>query len=537
MKYQNPIIPGFHPDPSICRVGEDYYIANSSFEFLPGLPVFHSRDLLHWQQIGHCLTRPEQMQFANCCHNGGIFAPTIRYHQGTFYLVTTNVTREGALAPNGSGNFIITAHDAAGPWSDPLWVKQGGIDPSLFWDTDGKVYFTSTMPAEGADGAMINGIYQAEIDPDSGELLTESKIISYGCGGRYAEGPHIYKKDDNYYLLLAEGGTEFGHMVTISRSKSVWGPFEACPHNPILTASQEYDPSQAGIGHADLVEAHDGNWWIVFLCYRLSENYYHHMGRETAIAPMEWVEGWPVVNGGKTPQEEMETDRIPFAHTTAGQEDERDIYGNTSFRTDFSGEDLGMAWNSFRQHFEGYSMVKNPGCLTLMGSQHTLNENATPAFIGRRIDNFEFRAETKLDFEPQEEGEESGLAIAHNPHGHYEFVIAKKNGVKKAVVRKTVFDMVVESESTELPEGPVQLQIIADRYDVIFSIGQGSSYSEIGRGLIKMLSSEVVGGCIGTYIGMYASGNGKPMKTEAKYQWFDYEHLPKKPKRAMFFAE
>ncbi|MDR4946752.1 glycoside hydrolase family 43 protein [Neobacillus cucumis] len=527
MQFKNPIIPGFHPDPSICRVGEDYYIVTSSFEFLPGLPIFHSKDLINWKQIGHCLTRPEQMEFPNCMSTGGIFAPTIRYHQGTFYVVSTNVYHEGAMAPGGSGNFIVTATDPAGEWSSPIWVSQGGIDPSLFWDDDGKVYFTSTIPALNEVGNLVNAIWQAEINPDTGELLTESKIISYGCGGRFAEGPHIYKKDGYYYLLLAEGGTEFGHMETISRSKSIWGPFENCPHNPILTASQENDPTLAATGHADLVEAHDGSWWVVFLCYRLSENYYHHMGRETSIAPVQWIDGWPVIYDGKTPQVMMEAECLP----------QKSIMDETPIRTHFAGQELGLEWNFIRTYYNGFSVTDHPGYLTLKGNAATLSDKATPAFIGRRIDNFEFRAETLIGFEPEKDGEEAGIAIAHTTGAHYEFVLTKKDGVKKALVRKTLFDMTTETYYQINSEGPAHLQIIGDRYDVIFNIMIDGTYIEVGRGLVKLLSSEMAGGCLGTYVGMYASGNGKEMTTGAKYEWFDYERLPEKEKKPMFFSE
>lgn len=541
MNYENPIIKGFHPDPSICKVGKDYYIVTSSFEFLPGVPIFHSKDLVHWKQIGHCITRAEQMEFTNCYHNAGIFAPTLRYHEGIFYMTTTNVAREGAFAPEGSGNFIMTALRPEGPWSNPKWVDQGGIDPSLFWDEDGKVYFTSTKHATNTEGEMINAIYQAEINPDTGELLSESRIISYGCGGRFAEAPHVYKKDGYYYLLLAEGGTEFGHMVTVSRSTSIWGPFKPCPKNPILTASQSNDPSLAATGHGDLIEDHEGNWWMVFLCYRLSENYHHHMGRETAIAPVEWVDGWPVVNGGKVPGEYMEVDRKPLWDDEAYlvEVQSTDLYGNRSCRSEFQGEDLGMEWNFFREFLKEYSLSKNPGFLTLFGNSHTLNDKATPAFIGRRIENFEFRAQCSVDFEPMKENEEAGLAIAHNPNGHYEFVVTKRAGVKKVILRKTVYDMVVESEGVEAPtdSDSVQLQILGDRYDLIFSVKREDQYQEVGRGLVKLISSEVIGGCIGSYIGMYASGNGVKTENEAKFAWFDYEELPKKKKRGMFFEE
>ena len=188
--YKNPVIPGFHPDPSICRVGEDFYLVTSSFQYFPGVPVFHSKDLINWEQIGHCLTRPEQVNLNGASVWGGIFAPTIRYHEGVFYMITTNVTDKG--------NFLVHTTDPAGEWSDPIPIKQGGIDPSLYFE-DGKCYLVSNPD---------NYITLCQINPKTGEQLTESKRIRIGTGGRFPEGPHIYKKDNWYYLLISEGGTE-----------------------------------------------------------------------------------------------------------------------------------------------------------------------------------------------------------------------------------------------------------------------------------------------------------------------------------------
>ncbi|HZK62351.1 MAG TPA: glycoside hydrolase family 43 protein, partial [Anaerovoracaceae bacterium] len=219
--YRNPVIPGFHPDPSVCRVGNDYYLVTSTFEYFPGVPVFHSKDLVNWEQIGHCLTRESQLPLNKCRASGGIYAPTIRYHDGLFYMVVTNVS--------GGGNFYVTAKDPAGEWSKPFWVNQGGIDPTIFWDEDGKSYFMSN------GHQSTEGIVISEIDLKTGKRTTEPIAVWNGTGGRYPEAPHIYKKDGYYFLLIAEGGTEYGHKVTIARSKNIYGPYESAPGNPILT--------------------------------------------------------------------------------------------------------------------------------------------------------------------------------------------------------------------------------------------------------------------------------------------------------------
>lgn len=199
--YENPIIKGFNPDPSVCRAGDDYYLVTSSFQYFPGVPLYHSKDLVNWEQIGHVLSRESQLPLKEARSWNGIYAPTIRYNNGKFYMITTNVTS--------NGNFIVTATDPRGAWSEPILLDIPGIDPSLFWDDDGRCYYCGAA----------DGITFCEINPDTGEKLSTPKTIWYGTGGRYPEAPHIYKKDGWYYLMIAEGGTEFAHGVTIARSR------------------------------------------------------------------------------------------------------------------------------------------------------------------------------------------------------------------------------------------------------------------------------------------------------------------------------
>ena len=282
--YLNPVIPGFNPDPSICRVGNDYYVVNSTFHYFLGVPIYHSTDMVNWEQIGNVLTRDSQLPLNQASSWLGIYATTIRYHEGTFYMITTNV--------GNGGNFMVTATDPRGPWSEPIWLKQQGIDPSLYWE-DGHCYMVSN-PGDK--------IWLCEIDDKTGEQLTESVALWCGDGGRYPEAPHIYKKDGYYYLLISEGGTELAHSLTIARSKNIEGPYISNPANPIMTnCSQKGQVLQVqGTGHGDFVQAPDGSWWVAFLAYRNFGGSYHHLGRETYLAPVQWPEGgWPVVNGGE----------------------------------------------------------------------------------------------------------------------------------------------------------------------------------------------------------------------------------------------
>ena len=226
MRYHNPVIPGFYPDPSICKKGEDFYLVTSSFEFFPGVPVFHSTDLVNWKQIGHCLTRKTQLDLEGVPCSKGIYAPTIRYnpYDDLFYMVTTNV-RKG-------GNFYVTAKTCSGEWSEPVWVEQGGIDPSLFFDDDGSAHFISN--ARDRNVAM-SGFHCAPIDLQTGKFLKPAVPLWGGTGGSAPEAPHLYKIKGWYYQMIAEGGTELGHMETIARSRELYGTYEPCPYNPILT--------------------------------------------------------------------------------------------------------------------------------------------------------------------------------------------------------------------------------------------------------------------------------------------------------------
>ena len=267
--YANPVIPGTTPDPSAVRVGDDYYLVTSSFEYFPGVPLYHSRDLVHWRQLGHVLSRDAQLPLRGIPSSQGIYAPTIRHHDGTYYVVTTNM--------QGGGSFYVKATAPTGPWSDPIFVREGEftMDPSLFFDDDGKVYYTRH------GGGREGGIYQAEIDVATGVLRAPARLVWKGTGDIWPEGPHLYKVDGTYYLMISEGGTSYEHMVTVARAKSPWGPFEPAPRNPILTHRFLPEHPLQATGHADLLQTPEGRFWLVLLGIRPSTPRRHHLGRET----------------------------------------------------------------------------------------------------------------------------------------------------------------------------------------------------------------------------------------------------------------
>ncbi|MFK0287548.1 family 43 glycosylhydrolase [Streptomyces sp. NPDC090499] len=285
-----PVVPGFYPDPTVCRVGRDYYLAHSSFEYFPGVPLFHSRDLVSWTQLGNILDRRSQFRRGDARPSTGIYGSTLRHHDGRFWFITTNMSDFRA------GQLLVHAEDPRGPWSEPVFVPAAvGIDPDLCWDGD-RCYLTWNA----LDFEHPQQILQAPLDPHSGRLLAPPYPVWQGSGMPAAEGPHLHRIGSTWYLFLAEGGTERGHCATVARAPHPWGPFEPCPHNPVLTRRSSVHPVQ-NAGHADLVEAPDGSWAAVYLGVRPrgSTPGFHVLGRETFLAGVEWTDGWPVLDEGK----------------------------------------------------------------------------------------------------------------------------------------------------------------------------------------------------------------------------------------------
>lgn len=497
MKYKNPVLPGFYPDPSVCRAGNDFYLVTSSFEYFPGVPIFHSRDLVNWKQIGHVLDRKSQLPLVNAQCYSGIYAPTIRYYEGTFYMTTTNTS--------GVKNFIVTAKSPEGPWSEPIPVAQEGIDPSLLFDADGSVYYTT------AGG----GALQSKIDVKTGKLLSKPKLIWKGTGGRYPEAPHLYLINGWYYLMLAEGGTGYEHMVTMARSKSPWGPFKECPRNPILTHRSTPSLIRA-TGHADLVFT-GKHWFMVFLGIRtFGYDDTHNLGRETFLSPVKWSkDGFPVIGDNGRISEEMKS---PLAPVRVPKEPRRD---------DFNGNKPAYCWNYLRNPEEKrYSLSERPGFLRLKGSKYTLNDVAPTVWLGRRQCHHKARATASIEFKPAAANEEAGLCVRKNEHHHYEIFISKRRGRTSVVLRQRISGLKVETACVPLSKKMREhcvLAIEADINNYTFLFGPSkNSLKPLGSGEARYLSSEIAGGFTGVYFAMYASGNGKPCKNPADFDWFDY---------------
>lgn len=513
----NPILPGFYPDPSICRVDNDYYLVTSTFAYFPGVPIFHSRDLVHWNQIGNILNRKEQLPLTNAETSEGIFAPTLRYHDGTFYMITTNVT-----PGNECGNFIVTATDPAGPWSDPYPLGSAGIDPSLFFDDDGKCYYCGTQPRrEGSRYFGDNEIYIQELDLTTMKLVGESYPAWHGAlrGVEWPEGPHIYKKDGWYYLLISEAGTGHNHAVSIARSKSLTEPFEGHKANPILTHRHlGYQYPIVNVGHPDIVETQNGEWWMVLLASRTCGGYYRNLGRETYLVPFTWENGWPVINPGKGIIEDtFQSPNLPVGTVDQVPPIE-----------DFDVTELPMNFLFLRNPKpDNYSLTNRPGYLQITLSPELLSSKGNPSYVCRRQQAFDFLAETSLSFNPTKENEQAGLAIYQSQSFNYQFLVGKKGNLTTLCLKRTFKDETLTIAEALLDDfySDLYLRIQQKQQDLTFTYSMdGKIYRTLADHIdARMLSTDVSGGFVGNTIGMYATSNGKLTNTVADFDYFTYK--------------
>lgn len=511
MKIQNPILRGFYPDPSVCEANGKYYLCCSTFQYLPGAPVFESEDLLNWHQVSNCLTSPEQIELHQIPSSGGMFAPTIRFSDGCFYMVTNDNTHDK--------NFYVYTDDLNKPWSEPIYVDQGGIDPSLLFDEDGRVYFTSN----GAD-AEGECIQQCEIDIKTGKKLSETKTIWRGNGGRFIESPHLYHVGEWYYLMIAEGGTEYGHMITYARSKNPYGPFEGYPQNPVLTNRNlgSHITLIQGIGHGDLIKDKNGNYYILCLGFRQYKRWqcFHHMGREVYMAPVVMNEdGWFTAGINGTVLEWMD---VPLE--TEQQREGNYCFG---FGMDIDEKSDKYAHPIENPHYihirdyipENYKYDSGKRELSLTGTNITLNEADSPTFVGIR--HSEFNIDMRVDVDG--EAEEAGLSVYMDEDQHYDLYryidySALPEEQVKVALRLHIGDAEAYKDEMYFSAGSkVTLHITADNDKYSFFVLVDDTDVKLGEARTKYLSSEVAGGFTGVVLGMYAI-NG-----QAKFSRFSLE--------------
>lgn len=510
-EYRNPILAGFYPDPSICRVGDDYYLINSTFAYFPGIPVFHSRDLVHWKQIGHVISRPEQLKYDGLGVSRAIFAPAISHRDGTFYVVCTMV--------DGGGNFLVTAKDPAGPWSDPIWFNFEGIDPSLCFMPDGRAWLLNNGAPEGKplyDGHRA--IWIQQFDVANRKLIGPRKVIINGGTDLakkpvWIEGPHLFQRGGWYYVCAAEGGTDINHSQVIFRSKSPTGPYEPWAQNPILT-QRGLDRNTPGAvtstGHADLVQGPDGNWWSVFLGCRPYRDDYFATGRETFLLPVTWTpEGWPRI---LPPEARVPlVAKAPVAGKVEAQAEDQalPLTGNFTWRDEFSSETLSPAWIMLRApHETWWTLDAAKSRIALAPRPETISGTGNPSYLARRVQHARFKASATLDV-PAGPGVSAGIVVFQNETHHY-FL-----GIRKAEHGTTVFleeasgagpARVVASTDIEASPEPIQLSLVAEDGTIGFFHASGAPVPRtlVGGADATILTTKAAGGFVGATVGLYA---------------------------------
>jgi len=507
-EYRNPILAGFYPDPSVVRVGEDYYLVNSSFAWYPGVPIFHSRDLVNWEQIGHVLDRPEQLPLSGAGVSGGIYAPTIRFHNGRYYMITTNVSQ--------IGNFYVIAENPAGPWSNLIALPEiVGIDPSFFFDDDGKAYIVHNGVPPG-NKPLYPGhraLYLFPFDVNSGKVSGPGKMIVNGGTDPaknpvWIEGPHIFKRNGFYYLIAAEGGTAEQHSEVVFRSRSVDGPYESYSGNPILT-QRTLPPSRpdpiTSTGHADFVETQNGEWWAVFLGCETYEDDFYNTGRQTFLLPVKWVDGWPVIlDADKVVPRVVTRPKLPLQ--TAGIQP---MTGPFHWTADFTSTRLPYSLNTLRTPTgKWWSMDATEAALFLEPRPEDLDSTHDPSLVARRQQHANFSSSVQVRFGENDKPSDAGLvAFQNETHSFFLGVHLSAQG-QRTIFLERRNDEVSQVASASLPANAHDVTLRVEgagaRYGFYYRIGSEAWVHLGGDQDGTILSTKKAGGFVGAYIGLFA---------------------------------
>ncbi|RTQ48137.1 glycoside hydrolase family 43 protein [Hymenobacter gummosus] len=522
----NPILSGFYPDPSVIRVGTDYYLVNSTFSYFPGIPVFHSKDLKNWKQIGNVISRPSQMNFLGDRMTRGLFAPAIEHHNGTYYVTCTQIDHKG--------NFVVTAKSPAGPWSDPVFLPEvRGIDPSLFFEGDkAYVIYNSDPPDRKPLYDGHRSIKIIELDPVKLTTVGEPQILVNGGVDLskkpvWIEGPHIMKRNGWYYLYAAEGGTSVNHTEVVFRSKAVLGPYVPYEKNPILSQRElprdRKDPITSA-GHAQFVDGPDGKTYAIFLAVRPYEGNHYNTGRETFIVPVEWKDEWPVTVPGPGGVQYS----YPVNFPEVKQKDARPQSGNFGYSLTFE-KQLDPALLFMRTvDSSNFSLSKANG-LTLKLKPETVAETGNPAFVGKRQQHMYGSTKTELNFTAKAANESAGLVVFQDEKHFYYLCKSVADGKPVVQLLKSTPDVKKTEPLAQMPlksaGGKLWLRVNAagDNYGFQFS-EDGKTWQTLQDQVdARFLSTQTAGGFIGCVIGMYGTSAGQPTTSTAAFKWLKYE--------------
>ena len=498
---KNPVLKGFHPDPSILRVGDDYYLATSTFQWFPGVNLYHSRDLVNWEQLPSPLRRTSQLDMQGNPNSGGVWAPCLSYCDGVFYLIYTNTKNFHGIFKD-THNYLVTTTDLYGEWSEPIYLNSSGFDPSLFHDDDGRKYLVNMRWDHRMEMHDFAGILMQEYSVSEKKLVGEIKTIYKGTEIGATEAPHLYKKDGYYYLMVAEGGTMYNHGVRLARSKEIWGPYESDP-TPVLTTRNNPEMYMQRTGHGSIIDTPQGNWYIAYLCGRPLEGRYSVLGRETCINEVEWVDGWlRLKNGGVVPSEE---------YTSYLEECKVEKLPETDY---FDGS-LPLHYNTLRLPLSKIgSLTERKGYLRLYGNEAITSPNVQ-SMVARRLDSHKAEATAVLEFAPKTLQQMAGLSLFYDTFNFlYAYVSydeeSEQNCIRLIIRDRLKFYNPIKNYRILIGQNKrVWLRVNVDRLKADFSYSlDGEKYENIATGLdITCLSDEIYGefgheGHTGTFIAL-----------------------------------
>lgn len=485
----NPLLPGFHPDPSICQVGKYWYLVTSTFEYFPGLPIYRSADLSEWELVGHAVQRRDQFDFNGVKGSGGMFAPTLRYNNGRFYLVCTLMHGKGER-----GSFIITASDPAGEWSDPVWLRTApGIDPSLFFDDDGTCWYLGCELSPVPGSPEQTDIWLQRFDERTLTLVGDRAVISNGAlrGARWAEGPHLYKVEGSYLLLHAEGGTERNHAVMVARAEHVAGPYSGHPGNPVLTHRHlGHGEYMYGVGHADLTQDESERWWAVALGMRTFDGNHHLRGRETVIVPVAWENGWPVFAPGlgRVP---AEVD-LPDAHNLWDDPAILDV--------DHDADDTWLQLRTGEQFWQS-----TPAGVLLRATASGLRDRGTPAFLCHRVQHADIDVTARLTLEGNGM---AGICLYQSENFHHLVVVRRDSDGAlwlEIITVENAVSVVVASAVVDTARVDIWMSL---RGGELRAGLRGHNTSVTAALDPRVVSTERAGGFVGAMVGPFVEGEG-----------------------------
>ena len=532
-RFQNPILPGFNPDPSIVRVGDDFYIATSTFEWFPGVQIHHSRDLINWRLVGRPLSRPSQLDMRGDPDSCGVWAPDLSYADGRFWLTYTDVKRFGQSTMDGASsvtlrdfhNYLVTCDRIDGEWSDPVYLNSSGFDPALFHDDDGRTWLTNMLWDHRPGKPRFAGIVVQELDRCTGALIGERRLIFPGTERGFTEGPHIYKHDGWYHLLVAEGGTGWHHAVVMARSRNLFGPYEVHPDGAVVTAAGSRDGALTRAGHADLVELADGSPWLVYLCGRpLPGRERCVLGRETALQPMRWDEqGWLrslTENAAPDPEPPLPP-LVPAP------------WDDAPWDGDFREGPLPVDLQWLRTPYPDalFSLSARPGFLRLYGRE-TIGSQFSQALVARRQQHFRYTATTRLEFDPADFQQAAGLICYYNSTKFHYLLVTRDGDARQLQLMTASPDearLDMKTIVPDLPDGPIELRAAADFDELRFAWrgGDGGPWQSLPDVLdLSLLSDEAslpgLPNFTGTFVGM-ACQDMSGTATPADFAFFRYE--------------